>query len=74
MELIGVGPTARGWGLLGCLDADGMRLTLMTDDPEYMNLIVEAHDSGVDVNGIDAMEAKFPHVCLGWPEDLLGES
>ena len=34
----GMDPTDRGWGFLRCLDVNGQRLTLVTEDVDYMEL------------------------------------
>jgi hypothetical protein len=36
----GMDPTDQGWGFLRCLDVNGQRLTLMTEDVDYMELLI----------------------------------
>ena len=39
-------PTDRGWGFLRCLDKDGQRLTLVTEDVDYMELLIAGRRAG----------------------------
>jgi hypothetical protein len=64
----GLDPTDKGWGFLRCLDVNGERLTLVTEDIDYMELLI----SGRRVGALDQLEVSvdtFPVVRQGWPDD-----
>jgi hypothetical protein len=61
-------PTDGGWGFLRCLDADGQRLTLVTEDVDYMELLIAGRKAGT-LEDLDVPVRKFPMTRAGWPGD-----
>lgn len=64
----GVSPTDRGWGFLRCLDKDGQRITLVTEDVDYMDLLIAGRKAGA-LEDLDVSVATFPIIRAGWPDD-----
>lgn len=64
----GVNRTDRGWGFLRCLDKDGQRITLMTEDVEYMEMLIAGRKGGA-LEELDVSVAMFPIIRKGWPDD-----
>lgn len=64
----GLDPTDRGWGFLRCLDMDGQRLTLVTEDVDYMELLIAGRKAGA-LPELEAPVDKFPVSRPGWPSD-----
>jgi hypothetical protein len=64
----GMDPGDRGWGFLRCLDKDGQRLTLVTDDVDYMELLIAGRKAGALVD-LDVPVDTFPITRAGWPDD-----
>jgi hypothetical protein len=61
-------PTDRGWGFLRCLDANGQRLTLVTEDVDYMELLIAARTAGA-LAELEVPVDTFPVTRPGWPSD-----
>jgi hypothetical protein len=64
----GMDPNDRGWGFLRCLDVHGQRLTLVTEDVDYMELLI----AGRKARALDELEVSvetFPVTRHGWPDD-----
>jgi hypothetical protein len=64
----GLDPTDRGWGFLRCLDEHGQRLTLVTEDVDYMELLIAARRAGT-LDELEVSVDTFPVTRLGWPND-----
>jgi len=64
----GITPTDWGWGFLQCLDVDGQRVTLVTDDVRYMELLIAGREAGAFGNLTVPVRA-FPITREGWPDD-----
>ena len=64
----GMIPTGEGWGFLRCLDRDGQRVTLITDDIECMGLLIASRKAGV-LAELEVPSDTFPISRAGWPED-----
>jgi hypothetical protein len=64
----GMSPTDRGWGFLRCLDSDEQRLTLVTQDVDYMELLIAGRKAGALVD-LDVPVGTFPITRAGWPDD-----
>jgi hypothetical protein len=64
----GMDPTDRGWGFLRCLDMDGQRLTLVTEDVDYMRLLIAGRTAGA-LADLDVPTHTFPIARAGWPDD-----
>jgi hypothetical protein len=43
---VGTSPTDRGWEFLRCLDTNGQRLTLVTEDVDYIELLIAGAKAG----------------------------
>jgi hypothetical protein len=65
---VGMEPTDRGWGYLRCFDAEGQRLTLMTEDVDYMELLIAARKAGT-LAELEVSVDTFPITRPGWPDD-----
>ena len=61
-------PTDRGWGFLRCLDKDGQRLTLVTEDVDYMELLIAGRRAGA-LGDLAVPVGTFPVTRAGWPDD-----
>ena len=64
-------PIPGGYGALLCCDQDGRRITMLTNDPDYLRMAVEAvrdahrlRGDGAPI-GMPVSAAKFPS-CLPW--------
>jgi len=70
-DIAGLDATDGGWGFLHCVNDDGQRVTSVTNDVPYLQLILAA-------NGTDALSGlaipwdKFPFARDGWPDDWGG--
>ena len=64
----GMYPTDRGWGFLRCLDKDGQRLTLVTEDVDYMELLIAGRRAGA-LGDLAVPVGTFPVTRAGWPDD-----
>ncbi len=64
----GMDPTERGWGFLRCLDMYGNRLTLVTEDVAYMELLIAGRKAGA-LEELDVPVGTFPITKAGWPGD-----
>lgn len=64
----GLDPTDRGWGFLRCLDVNEQRITLVTEDVDYMALLI----AGIKAGALAELEVPvdtFPITRHGWPDD-----
>jgi hypothetical protein len=61
-------PTDQGWGFLHCLDVDGQRVTLVTDDVCYMELLIAGRNAGA-FGDLEVPVGTFPISRDGWPDD-----
>lgn len=61
-------PTEEGWGFLRCHDRGGQKVTLITDDVEYMELLIAGRKAGV-LAELEVPFDTFPISRAGWPED-----
>lgn len=64
----GLTPTDRGWGFLRCLDIDSQRVTLVTDDVDYMDLLMVGRKAGT-LGDLEVPIRSFPIAKAGWPND-----
>ena len=64
----GLTPTDRGWGFLRCLDMDRQHVTLVTDDVDYMELLVLGRRAGT-FGDLEVPIRAFPIIKAGWPTD-----
>lgn len=56
-----------GYGLLFCVDDNGGRVTAVTDDVEYLDLLSESPQS--IRAGLDVAAEKFTMTRPGWPDE-----
>jgi hypothetical protein len=66
----GLEPTAGGWGFLHCVRDDGTRMTAVTDDVDYLQMLKST--SGPLLAGMEIPEGKFPRAREGWPDEWAG--
>ncbi len=64
----GIDPTDQGRGFLRCLDKDGRRLTLVTEDVDYMELLIAGRKAEAFMD-LDVSVGAFPITRAGWPGD-----
>jgi hypothetical protein len=64
----GVSLSDAGWGILRCLDAEGSRVTLITDDVDYMKLLLAGRKSA-SLDELQVPVSKFPVTRSGWPDE-----
>jgi hypothetical protein len=64
----GMDPTDRGWGFLRCLDMDGQRLTLVTEDVAYVELLIAGRKAGA-FEDLHVPVDTFSITRAGWPDD-----
>jgi hypothetical protein len=67
---IGLDPIEGGYGLLLCEDENQQRVTVITDDPDYARMLVDA-DPSVR-RGLEVPPGKFFRQRAGWPDDWSG--
>jgi hypothetical protein len=61
-------PTDRGWGFLHCLDVNRQRVTLVTDEVGYMELLIAGRKAGA-FGDLAVPVGTFPISREGWPDD-----
>jgi hypothetical protein len=61
----GMDPTGRGWGFLRCLDVDGQRLTPVTEDVDYMGLLI----AGSEALALEELEVPVDLFPITWRPD-----
>jgi hypothetical protein len=70
-RLIGLEPTDTGWGLVHCVTEQGERLTRVTDDVPYLELMTEGNWFEFR-GGLELPSYKFPKQRAGWPDEWTG--
>ncbi len=64
----GLYPTEGGWGFLHCVDSDGQRVTRVTDDVGYLEVLIDANGSDA-LRGLEIPPEKFPLSRAGWADE-----
>lgn len=64
----GIDPSDSGWGFLRCLDAEGSRVTLITEDVAYMELLIAGRRTA-SLDELEVPVSKFSVTRSGWPDD-----
>lgn len=71
--MAGVDPIPNGYGCFHAVDENGNRGTLLIDDVEYVETIVELAQSNPEAIAATNVPAeKITHVVQGWPDDWAG--
>jgi hypothetical protein len=66
-------PTEEGWGFLHCMTDDERRVTAVTDDVAYLEMLIAANGTSALAN-LEIPEGKFPYEREGWPDEWGGIS
>lgn len=67
-QVAGLDPRPAGYGLLHCKDDSGKRITFITLDVTYHQMLREAGLAGM-VKGLEVPRSKYPLERAGWPDD-----
>jgi hypothetical protein len=70
-EVVGLPPTATGYGLVHCVDERGRHWTTVTEDLEYLQGLRARTERSY---GVEIPEEKFPIKRRGWPDDWASEA
>lgn len=68
-EVAGLPMTERGYGCLHCVDAEGLRWTMLTEDVAYVDLLASA--AGELIRGMPIPDGKFTRRRAGWPDEWV---
>jgi hypothetical protein len=66
--VVGLEPTAKGWGFLHCVDEAGNHSTRATDDVPFLRLLIAANRTKA-LGSLVIPPDKFPIVRAGWPDE-----
>jgi hypothetical protein len=69
-EAAGLVPRSEGWAFLHCLNDDGQRVTAISEDVPYLELLIAENGTEV-LRSLEIPAHKFPYKRAGWPDEWV---
>lgn len=64
-------PIDGGWAFLHCVDETGKRITAVTSDISYQQMLVTAAATPDALASLEIPATKYPMKCDGWPDEWV---